>query len=55
MTIQTVGIIGAGQMGNGITHVFATSGFEVLLNDISADGINSDSCSTHSLWAGFAT
>jgi 3-hydroxybutyryl-CoA dehydrogenase len=37
--IQTVGIIGAGQMGNGIAHVCALSGFEVLLNDISGERI----------------
>ncbi|QIE55404.1 3-hydroxybutyryl-CoA dehydrogenase [Pikeienuella piscinae] len=34
MTIKTVGVIGAGQMGNGIAHVFALAGYEVLLNDI---------------------
>ena len=34
MDIRTVGIVGAGQMGNGIAHVFALAGFEVLLNDI---------------------
>jgi len=37
--IQTVGVIGAGQMGNGIAHVCALAGFSVLLNDISADRI----------------
>jgi 3-hydroxybutyryl-CoA dehydrogenase len=31
--IQTVGIIGAGQMGNGIAHVAALAGFKVLLMD----------------------
>jgi len=40
MTIETVGIVGAGQMGNGISHVFALAGFEVLLNDISADALS---------------
>ena len=39
MDIRTVGIIGAGQMGAGIAHVFALAGFEVLLNDISAEQI----------------
>jgi 3-hydroxybutyryl-CoA dehydrogenase len=39
MDIRTVGIVGAGQMGNGIAHVFALSGYEVLLNDISDDGL----------------
>jgi 3-hydroxybutyryl-CoA dehydrogenase len=39
MDIRTVGVVGAGQMGNGIAHVFALSGYEVLLNDISDDGL----------------
>jgi 3-hydroxybutyryl-CoA dehydrogenase len=37
--IQTVGVIGAGQMGNGIAHVCALAGYSVLLNDVSADRI----------------
>jgi 3-hydroxybutyryl-CoA dehydrogenase len=32
--IQTVAVIGAGTMGSGIAHVFARSGFEVLLCDL---------------------
>ena len=39
MDIRTVGIVGAGQMGNGIAHVFALSGYDVLLNDISDEGL----------------
>ena len=39
MNISTVGIIGAGQMGNGIAHVFALSGYQILLNDISPEGL----------------
>ncbi len=35
--IQTIGVVGAGQMGNGIAHVFAQAGFSVLMQDISAD------------------
>ena len=35
--IKTVGVVGAGQMGNGIAHVFAQAGFSVLMQDISAD------------------
>ncbi len=35
MSIQQIGIIGAGQMGNGIAHVFAQGGFNVLMQDIS--------------------
>jgi 3-hydroxybutyryl-CoA dehydrogenase len=33
-TIQTIAVIGAGAMGSGIAHVFARSGFDVLLCDI---------------------
>jgi 3-hydroxybutyryl-CoA dehydrogenase len=32
--IKTVGVIGAGQMGNGIAHVFAQAGFRVLMQDV---------------------
>ena len=39
MEIKTVGVIGAGQMGNGIAHVCALSGMTVLLNDLSEDRI----------------
>ena len=41
LEIHKVGVIGAGQMGNGIAHVCALAGFSVLLNDVSADRINS--------------
>jgi len=34
MSIQTIGVIGAGQMGNGIAHVFAQAGYAVLMQDI---------------------
>jgi 3-hydroxybutyryl-CoA dehydrogenase len=34
MTIQTLGVIGAGQMGSGIAQVAATSGLTVVMNDI---------------------
>ncbi|MFG5384086.1 MULTISPECIES: 3-hydroxybutyryl-CoA dehydrogenase [unclassified Yoonia] len=40
MTIERVGIVGAGQMGNGIAHVFALAGYEVLMTDISEDALN---------------
>ena len=39
-TIRKIGVIGAGQMGNGIAHVAALAGMDVLLNDISGDRIN---------------
>ena len=32
-TIKTVGVVGAGQMGNGIAHVCALAGYDVLLHD----------------------
>src|SRR5437879_5857340 len=34
MDIKTVGVVGAGTMGNGIAHVFAKSGYKVILCDI---------------------
>ena len=37
--IETVGIIGAGQMGGGIAHVSALAGYKVLVHDVSADRI----------------
>jgi 3-hydroxybutyryl-CoA dehydrogenase len=37
--IRKVGVIGAGQMGSGIAHISALAGFEVKLNDISAERI----------------
>jgi 3-hydroxybutyryl-CoA dehydrogenase len=38
--IRKVGVIGAGQMGNGIAQVTAQAGLDVLLNDISADRVD---------------
>jgi 3-hydroxybutyryl-CoA dehydrogenase len=34
MNIRQVGVLGAGTMGNGIAHVFASNGFDVLLVDV---------------------
>ena len=34
MDIKTVGVVGAGTMGNGIAHVFAKSGYSVVLLDV---------------------
>jgi 3-hydroxybutyryl-CoA dehydrogenase len=39
--IKTVGVIGSGQMGNGIAHVAALAGFNVVLYDVSADRLKS--------------
>ena len=38
--IRTIGVIGAGQMGNGIAHVCALAGFDVVLNDVSAERLD---------------
>lgn len=41
MKVGSVGVIGAGQMGNGIAHVMALAGYDVVLNDISEDSLQS--------------
>ena len=40
MSIRTIGVIGAGQMGNGIAHVMALAGYDVVLNDISQQALD---------------
>ncbi|KCZ50584.1 3-hydroxybutyryl-CoA dehydrogenase [Hyphomonas pacifica] len=37
--LKTIGVIGAGQMGNGIAHVSALAGYDVVLSDISEDAL----------------
>lgn len=37
MEVRTIGVVGAGQMGCGIAHVAALSGFDVILTDIDAE------------------
>ncbi len=39
MSIQIIGVVGAGQMGNGIAHVCAQNGFEVRLLDANPDAL----------------
>jgi 3-hydroxybutyryl-CoA dehydrogenase len=39
MNIERIGVIGAGQMGNGIAHVCALAGYDVLLNDVKPEKI----------------
>ncbi|MGJ5620032.1 3-hydroxybutyryl-CoA dehydrogenase [Sulfitobacter sp. MF3-043] len=39
MNIQSVGVVGAGQMGNGIAHVMSLAGYDVMLSDVSADAL----------------
>jgi 3-hydroxybutyryl-CoA dehydrogenase len=41
MEIQTIGVVGAGQMGNGIAHVTALAGYDVLMTDISQEALDS--------------
>ena len=38
--LKTIGVIGAGQMGNGIAHVCALAGYDVLLSDVDAAHID---------------
>ncbi|HEX9085648.1 MAG TPA: 3-hydroxyacyl-CoA dehydrogenase NAD-binding domain-containing protein, partial [Gemmatimonadaceae bacterium] len=35
-----VAVVGAGQMGNGIAHVFAQTGFNVVMIDVSQDALD---------------
>jgi 3-hydroxybutyryl-CoA dehydrogenase len=39
--IRTVGVIGAGQMGAGIAHVAALAGYDVLVNDVTVERVES--------------
>src|ERR1700687_1898789 len=38
--IRKIGIIGTGQMGNGIAHVVALAGYDVVLNDLSKEKVD---------------
>jgi 3-hydroxybutyryl-CoA dehydrogenase len=38
--IRKIGIIGSGQMGNGIAHVIALAGYEVILNDLTKEKVD---------------
>ena len=40
MDISSIGVVGAGQMGNGIAHVCALAGYDVVMTDISADALD---------------
>ena len=40
MKIERIGVIGAGQMGNGIAHVCALAGYDVMLEDINRDALD---------------
>ncbi|QYX57836.1 3-hydroxybutyryl-CoA dehydrogenase [Roseovarius sp. SCSIO 43702] len=40
MEIRKIGVVGAGQMGNGIAHVMALAGYDVLMTDISQEALD---------------
>lgn len=40
MEIKRIGVVGAGQMGNGIAHVCALAGYDVVLNDLVQDRLD---------------
>lgn len=40
LAFKKIGVVGAGQMGNGIAQVFATSGYKVILNDIAQPALD---------------
>ena len=39
MSIQRIGVIGAGQMGTGISHVLSLAGYDIVLDDINKDAL----------------
>ncbi len=39
MEIESIGIVGAGQMGNGIAHVCALAGYDVVMSDVSEEAL----------------
>ncbi|WP_341863500.1 3-hydroxybutyryl-CoA dehydrogenase [Gymnodinialimonas sp. 57CJ19] len=41
MEIESIGIVGAGQMGNGIAHVCALAGYDVVMSDVSQAALDS--------------
>ena len=40
MRVKTVGVVGAGQMGNGIAQVFAVAGYKVIMNDVKQEFVD---------------
>lgn len=47
--IQTIGVVGAGQMGQGIAQVLATAGWNILLVDVSEEALEN---ATRKIWQG---
>ena len=40
MAVEKIGVIGAGQMGTGISHVLALAGYDVILDDVNKDALS---------------
>ncbi|MDE4132900.1 3-hydroxybutyryl-CoA dehydrogenase [Phaeobacter sp. QD34_3] len=40
MEVKKIGVIGAGQMGNGIAHVMAVAGYDVVINDVNQSALD---------------
>src|ERR1700760_3466866 len=40
MSIQRIGVVGAGQMGTGIAHVLSLAGYDVVLDDLNKDALS---------------
>ena len=47
--IQTIGVVGAGQMGRGIAQVLATAGWNILLVDVTEEALEG---ATRKIWQG---
>jgi 3-hydroxybutyryl-CoA dehydrogenase len=39
LTIKTIGVVGSGQMGNGIAHVCALAGYDVMMEDLNPEAL----------------
>ena len=49
--IKNIGVLGAGQMGNGIAHVFAQYGYQVVLYDIAEEQLEK-AVTSGRIWSG---
>ena len=39
MAVEKIGVVGAGQMGTGISHVLSLAGYQVTLDDLNKDAL----------------
>nr|WP_287405674.1 3-hydroxyacyl-CoA dehydrogenase NAD-binding domain-containing protein [Candidatus Brachybacter algidus] len=51
--MKKIVVIGAGTMGNGITHVFAQNGFKVTMIDISMEALEKPKTPSHPILTGW--